>query len=267
MLYMTEEQHLEVLDRLISLRRIAKNTPVHPAGIPYTSLMICFLMHQITAAESLKSLYQSTGPDWFPRTVGFAIVRPVFEVDINAHYITQSPSERSLRFIDYSNVLTFNQMQKVKLHRGSSKPTWKESMTFLWEHEYTNREKQIENGFNRVMATFGSSDSKNQIKVSHNWSGLSIKEMARQVDHVEAYDVFYSDLSSYTHADVHLADSFLHLSNEGNRWTIRAHEEDFAFVARYAITFLDCFLTLFGTQFKSWSTNDVSSAWLFPENN
>jgi hypothetical protein len=267
MLYLTEEQHLDVLDRLILLARTAKNTPVHPAGLPYTSLMICFLMHQMTAAETLKALYKSTGPEWFPRTVGFTIVRPMFEIDITAHYISQSPLERSLRFIEYSNVLNYNQMQKVKLHRNSPKPTWNESMSLLWEHEYCRREKDIENEFNRVLPMFGSHDHKGRLTLSHNWSGLSIKEMAKRVDHVEAYDVFYSDLSSYTHADVHLADSFLHLSNEGKRWTMRAHEGDFAFTVRYAITFLECFLTLFAAEFGSWSQSDVASAWTFPENN
>lgn len=267
MLYLTEEQHLEVLQRFIALARSAKTTPVHAAGLPYTSLMICFLMHHLASSESLITLFKSTGSEWFPRTVGFAIVRPMFEIDVTSHYISQQPEERSQKYIGFHKVLDFNHMSAVKKHRNSAKPSWSESMNFIWQHEYAPREIKIVQDFEQARPTYQSPLPNRPARVFHNWSGLTLKEMARAVDHLEAYDVFYSDLSSYAHADVHLVDSFLKVDGRDTAWSMRAHEGDFAFVVRYAISFLECFLTLFGTQFDSWQPSDLASCWNFPENN
>ena len=94
-----------------------------------------------------------------------------------------------------------------------------------------------------------------------NWSGKSIREMAIEVAHAEAYDIFYAELSSFAHVDVSLADRFLRIKNGGPKWTQRAQDFDVANVFRHAASFLTCYLELFGKQFGSWSEKDVHECW------
>ncbi|MDD5111445.1 MAG: DUF5677 domain-containing protein [Candidatus Altiarchaeota archaeon] len=216
-----------------------------------------FLLHNISAAESLIRLNESFGSEWFPVTVGYAIVRPMFEIDVTAHYISQSPSVRAHQYIEFGSVLRYNKMQAVKKHQNSREPSWKEAMEMVWKHEYLEKEPCILQRYEAVLPNFSSTSSKGRIIPFHNWSGLKLREMAAAVKHEESYDIFYSDLSSFTHADVSLADRFLKFDNDGLVWSMRANELDVGFVFRYATIFLSCFLTLFGKQFGTWKEKDV----------
>jgi len=109
---LTVEQHQEVLKCLFELgKQRGGRVPIHAAGEEYTSLMICFLLHSASAAESILRLSTSFGNEWFPTTVGYSIVRPMFEIDVTAHYITKSPVERARQYIKFDAVLNKRKME------------------------------------------------------------------------------------------------------------------------------------------------------------
>ena len=85
--------------------------------------------------------------------------------------------------------------------------------------------------------------------------------MAKEVDHEEAYEIFYAELSSFTHADVRLANRFLHIRPNGLTWSQRMSPYDVGNVFRYAAMFLTCYLELFAEQFCSWNKNDIRDSW------
>jgi len=85
--------------------------------------------------------------------------------------------------------------------------------------------------------------------------------MAIDVKHEEAYDVFYAELSSFTHIDVRLANRFLRLRSDEMTWSPRAREFDVGNVLRYAAIFLDCHLKLFGQQLGVWDSQAVERCW------
>lgn len=78
--------------------------------------------------------------------------------------------------------------------------------------------------------------------------------MAVEVDHEEAYDVFYAELSSFTHIDVRLANRLLRIIPGQVSWTRRAREFEPVGVFRYPAMFL-------GREFGPWTTDDVSASW------
>ena len=82
--YLTPEEHQSVVRNLIKFEEKVNITQYHKAGVEYTSLMVCFLSQNFVAAKSLFKLQESLGRDWFPSTIGYAIVRTMFEVNINA---------------------------------------------------------------------------------------------------------------------------------------------------------------------------------------
>jgi hypothetical protein len=259
--FLTTEEHQEVVRRLTSLAQHSKGTCIHTEGWEYTSIMVCFLMHQVTSAQSLLKLLQSFKSDWFPVTPGYVIVRSMFEVDVTAHYVAIERGKRSQRYIEYGHILEKRQLDARAKHRESTDASWREGMISEWQHYWASREKEINAKFESVRHRFERVTKKGKPKQFQNWSGKSLREMATEVNHEEAYDVFYADLSSYAHGDVRLADQFLRQKDTGPSWSVRAREGEVGSGFRYAAIFLSCFLSLFGKEFGTWTERDVRDCW------
>jgi hypothetical protein len=260
---LTVEQHQNVLKRLIGLCRSIGNIKTHSAGLEYTSIMSCFLLHNLSSAESLLHLLKSFTNEWFPITIGYTIVRPMFEIDVNAHYITKNPTLYSRQYIEFESVIKYNQMNAIQRHKNSNNESWNEGLNHLWNEYWQNESKNIESKFLKVKSTYSKITKKGTYQVFSSWSGKSIRQMSVEVDHEEAYDVFYSELSSFTHGNVTLANRFLRIKSEGLLWTMKANEFDVGNIFRYAATFFTCFLELFGEQFGTWNVSDVESCWKY----
>ena len=254
MKYLTVDQHREVVERLVKLSKRAEGVRQHAAGFEYTSLMLCFLLHSKSAAESILRLARAFDDGWFPVTVGYIIVRSLFEVDVTAHYITNAPAERSRRYINFGDVINKQMLDAVDRNRKSSKPSWSEGLGEEYTRYWLPRAPAINDAFARVRPIFGKDRS---------WSGKTIQKMATEVDHIEAYEIFYKDLSSFTHVNVKAVDRFLRLGPNGPLWSQRSSEFDVGSVFRYGAIFLSCLLETFGEQFGCWSAEDVAGCWEF----
>jgi hypothetical protein len=259
-LFLTMEQHQEVLKRLRDLgRNHADRIPYHSAGIEYTSLMLCFFLHNLSVAETLLRLADSFDHAWFPVTIGYTITRTIFETDINAHYITKDPVDRARSYIEFGCILNKNKMDAYSKHKKSKDPQWREAMSLVWENHWALRECGVIEKFNAVVPKF--TNKKGKQTIYRNWSGKSLRQMAVDVDHEEAYDIFYAELSSFAHVDVHHSDRFLQNQADGPTWSQRAEESDVGNVFRYAASFYTCFLELFGSQFNTWPEAAVKNCW------
>ena len=263
MLFLTPEQHQEVLRRLRELGASHHDgIPYHATGIEYTSIMICFLLQNLSAAETLLRLADSFTWTWFPVTIGYTVVRTMLETDVTAHYITKDPSSRARQYIEFGRVINKRHMDACSKHQHSQDSQWREAMDYVWQNRWASQERVINERFNAVAPRFTRSGQKGKRKTSQNWSGKTLREMAIEVNHAEAYDIFYAELSSFCHVDVHLADRFLQHRPDGPIWSQRAERMDVADVFRYASFFLTCYLKLFGSQFKSWSEANVDNCWI-----
>lgn len=261
MKYLTTDEHREVVRRLVALPKGFKGTHSHEAGWEYTSLMVCFMMHSIGAAESVLTLFERFGDEWFPATTGYVVARSLFEVDVTAHYISVDAASRSRRYVEFEHVIRKNTLEAIERHRVSDTSSWREGLQLMYNMEYAPRKTEIEAKYEQVRSRFENARGKRE----QSWSGKSIRQMAIEVDHLEAYDIFYADLSAFTHVNVMLANRFLRLKDDGPTWTMRAHAFDVGNVFRYTATFLTCFMTLFGKQFGLWDEARVMKCWDFPE--
>lgn len=251
--------HRRVLYALSNLGQSIKGVHTHPAGLEYTSLMSSFLMHSVSGARALLALYESSGIEWFPVTVGYGIARSMFEADVTAHYITLSPQERARQYILFEHVLNKQAMDVCDKHRKSGDPSWREAMEIEWHAKWMEREQEINDKFAEVAPLFTSGGKR--ARLFHNWSGKSIYQLAVDVHHEEAYEIFYSQLSSFAHGDVHMANRFLRLQPDALYWTQRANSQDVGEVLHGASSFLTCFLKLFGLQFGVWSIAAIDACW------
>lgn len=261
MLFLTVEQHQDVVRRLYQLGTSVEGVTDHPAGLEYTSLMMCFLMHNLSSANALLKLERAVGNQWFPVCVGYVIVRTMFETDVTAHYISQRPVDRARQYIDFGAVLEKQRLDACAKHRTSRDASWREGMALEWQYHWASRESEVNHRFAAVAPQFSRTDRRGKQTMFRNWSGKTIRQMAEEVDHLEAYDRFYAELSSFAHVDVHLADRFLQRRHDGFIWSPRAVESDVANVFRYAACFLTCYLKLFAQQFSTWSEEDVQKCW------
>jgi len=264
MLFLTADQHRNVLQRLLDLGRSrADKIPFHAAGVEYTSLMLSFLLQNLSAADALLRLSTLFGKEWYPVAVGYTIARTMFEVDVAAHYIAKAPADRSRQYIDFAAVLNKRAMDACREHRNSKDPQWREAMNRLWDNHWAPRESEVITKFNAVAPKFTRVNKNGKTSLFQNWTGRSLRQMAEEVEHAEAYDLFYTELSSFTHADVHLANRYLRVHPDGPTWSQRASEGDAGNVFRHASSFLTCYLGLFGEQFKTWNEAEVDSCWRF----
>jgi hypothetical protein len=266
MLYLTVDEHLDVLQRLVDLGRrtmdCKSRITYHQAGVEYTSLMMCFFLHNLSASETLLRILSSFGKEWFPVGASYVIVRTMFEIDVNAHYITTSPTDRARQYINFEAIFRKRRMEECKKHRSSKSPQWQEAMRLEWQHYWTPREEVTNKKYDEVVPIFTCANKKGKVTTSKNWAGKTLYQMAVEVDHSEAYDIFYSELSSFVHADVRLANLYLGSDSDGLLWSQRAKECNVANVFRYAAIFMTCFLKLFSEQFNTYTKEDVDRCWL-----
>jgi hypothetical protein len=258
---LTNDEHRHVLEQLVKLANSVKGTNDHAEGIEYTSLMVCFLMHNVISAETLLRLHNAFTEEWFPITVGYTVARTMFEIDVTSHYITLYPKERSRQYIEFGRVLEKREMDVCTKHRSSSNPQWCFAMNKVWNGRWASKEIEVNEKYNAVRSSFETITKKGKSIPFRNWSGKSIHQMAIEVSHEEAYDIFYTELSSFTHADVRLADRFLQIRAAGMSWSQRSNEFDVGNVFRHAAIFLTCFLELFAKQFAVLKKDDIETCW------
>jgi len=265
MIYLTTEEHRKVVERLVFLHSSVTNVDLHPAGAEYTSLMVCFGLHSRGVAESTLTLHDRFGTEWFPTTACYVMLRSLFEVDVTAHYIAKDPANRSRMYVDFEKVTDKKMLDAINRHRMSQEPTWREGLQLLYEHAYASRQAEIEASYAGVRRQF---EDKNG-RMARSWSGKSLYTMAKEVNHLEAYEIYYAELSSFAHVNVALADRFLRVKGLAGRggpaWSMRAREFDVAHAFRYAAIFFTCFLELFGNELKLWDALKVRACWDFPE--
>ena len=260
---LTTEQHQKVAERLLTIARSITGTRYHQAGPKYTSLMVCFLLHNVSAVESLLKLVNTYGNQWFPTTIGYVITRTMFETEITAHYIAQDPRNRSRQYIDFECVLNKREMDTCFKYRDSNNSQWREAMDMLWENVWKPKQDDINHKYQSIRSNFEHREKNGKRSQYRNWAGKSLREIAVEVNHQEAYEIFYAELSSFAHVDVCLANRFLRIRPDGLSWTQEPKEFDIGNVFRYASIFFTCFMELFASQFDVWSKEQVRACWDF----
>jgi hypothetical protein len=182
-LFLTAEQHQEIVQRLLDFGRgQIDKIPLHPAGMEYTSLMMSFLLHNFSAAETLLRISGSFGAAWFPVTVGYAIARTMFEADVTAHYISQEPADRARQYIAFGAVLNKREMDACLEHRHSKDAQWRESTSLLWQHYWEPRQHEVSEKFNAVAPQFTRKLKNGKLETWRNWSGMSLRQMAEGIE-------------------------------------------------------------------------------------
>ena len=134
-------------------------------------------------------------------------------------------------------------------------------MEIEWSEKWGEREQYVNEKCAEVELHFTHVGKNGKRSLFHNWSGKSIRQLASDVDHMEAYDTFYSALSSFAHADVLMANRFLRPSPDSLYWTQRANWRDVGEVLHDAGSFMSCYLKLFGSQFGVWTDDTVDACW------
>jgi len=143
-------------------------------------------------------------------------------------------------------------MDFCKKHRNSQDPQWRESSVLEWQHRFEKEESKINENYNKIKGLFVS---------EKKWSGKDLYQMAIDVDHQEAYESFYSKLSTHAHPTIKMADRYLKIKPNGLVWSLQSNELEVGDVFSNVASFLTCFLTLYSKEFKTWKEEDVIKCW------
>jgi len=258
-------QYVEVAVRLVELTNQNfpehKGVEIHKAGISYTSLMVCFRMHLIRSMIIMTKFYKLS-PNYFPVTTAYLILRTMFEININAHYISQDPERRSNEFIDYGNIIDKRKIDKYSKHKNTKKKDWAEFINAILKYDYPNK-KEIVHNYENVKSKFEYTNSKGAKKLFSNWANKSLYKMACEVDHEIEYDFFYSRYSNFVHGNIKLADRFLKIKGDKMWWSGETFEPEVAFAFRDASAVFGCFLSLLGKQWNKVIDEEIKNCWNF----
>jgi hypothetical protein len=221
----------------------------HYAGLEYISLMVSFLLHFCSTIDAMLSLWK-LNPNIFPVSNALVLTRCLFEVNVTALYISDLPKERAISFIEYHNILRMQAFHRLSKHKDSDKAQLSSYITAILQQEYIPDQKTIEQEYARVKAQFEFTDRNGKLRPFSNWANKSLKEIAQAVNHEIEYDLFYPELSEFTHSTVHLADLFLKSKHWPPQWSTHADEDNIDLVFAYASEFFSCFLSRFAQEFK-----------------
>jgi len=221
----------------------------HTAGREYASLMMSFLLHFCSTIDSFISLWK-LNPNIFPVSNALVLTRCLFEVNVTALYISDNSKERSISFIEFHNVLRMQAFNRLSKLNNVNNSQWSPFITAVLQQEYIPDQKTIEQEYARVKNQFEFTDRNGKVRVFSKWANKSLKEIAIAVNHEVEYDLFYPELSEFTHSTVHLADLFLRSKQYPPQWTTRSDEKNVDIVFAYASEFFSCFLSRFSKEFK-----------------
>lgn len=258
---LTYQQHICVLKKLVNIGETIDVKTLKSEDIAYESIMICFLLQELSIANSLIRLFDEKNAQYYPSTVGYILCRSMLELDINAHYVSRNSKTMAQKYINYKKLITKDRMDVCEKHRNSKKNDWNYALNVEWNEYWKVRKSNIDDEYLKVISEYTRTSKKGKSVIFSNWSGKNIREMAEIVDHQESYDYFYAFLSSFVHGDIEEIDRFLRIKNESLIWTIKTNEFDIGNVFRHAATFLHCFLGLFGKVFSIWDKSYVDECW------
>jgi len=204
---LTVDEHRRVLARLVAQGR--KLEQVQLQSTPYSNLMVSFLLHQIASAETLLAVHREFGETWFPVTSAQPIARTLFEVDVNAHYVSQERTARSLPYIEFGHVVAKRQMGACAKHRKRPIDSWHAGMDLDWNHRWSPIEEKVNSKYEQIGSRFETVRSGGKVIRFRTCSRKPLWQLAVEVNHEESYDIFASEPSSFAHAHVKLADRFV----------------------------------------------------------
>jgi hypothetical protein len=257
---LTYMQHYQVLINLVKIGNSVDITKIK-SDLSYASLMICFLLKELSISRSLIQLFDKSNISSFPSTACYVLCRSMLEIDINAHYISVDPIVRSRLYINYKKVLTKKQMDVCNKNRNSKKADWQYASNMEWNEYWEKREIKVKEEYEIIRSSYLRKRKNGKDYETNNWAGISIHEMAKEVDHKESYDYFYAFLSLFVHGDIEEIDRYLKVGPNSLKWSDETNEFDVGNVFRNASTFLHCFLTLFGKSFNLWEKQTVDNCW------
>lgn len=176
----TLEQTQEITKRLNLLARskvfCEKKLRVHSAGMGYTSLMVCFSSHIMASIETLLFLYKQFGKEWFPSTVGFIILRSMFEIDIQAHYISEEPKERAGTYINFGSIINKRKYEALLRHRNEVHGNWKEMCETVLAKVYSAEKlNKIMDAFEKNKINYEYTDKSGKKRLYSNWTNKSLR--------------------------------------------------------------------------------------------
>jgi len=149
---------------------------------------------------------------------GSILTRSLFESVVHLLYISKDPLKRATLFFEYEYV------QKMTRYRQLTKnPTdrWSKSLSETLLHpSRAEALGQISKDYERVK------DNYERHKRKDIWSGLSIKEMAKEVGLEYQYNVVYSLQSDLAHPNPRLMSNYLRSDESGFVITHESEEEE-----------------------------------------
>ncbi|MEG2383892.1 MAG: DUF5677 domain-containing protein [Oscillospiraceae bacterium] len=227
-----------VLENVISVaqRKIPALKDHEVGGTAYTRVMLTFLCRHLELADVLNVVCKSFKP--FPIMVGAGLARGLFELHIDAAYISLKPLEYTKQYIEYIDV--------------------------AYRRFAALRENAITASEGAIKDFLKSSPMPNvdpAVSGNTKWSETNMKERAKKTDHLTDYCCYYPFLCGLVHGDIIGAQYYSNFDEHGFTAKNITTPEDAASIVNLSAQFLTCFLNNLSDKFELKLDSDLRACW------
>lgn len=190
-----------------------------------------------------------------PLSISYSMIRNLFEIHLTAHYISLKPETRVERYISYESIAEYNKVKGLEELKNSSKECYKkiaeEILSQIDIHSINQEYESIKSRYPR----------------KDNWSGISIREMAKYTDHEEDYIYYYKFLCGFTHGNIKANLKYIHNEKKEVIIANRTNDIERGHIFNMVSQFYACFIDLLGNEFNYSLTEEIKKCWDFEGDN
>ena len=234
-------QETDVLQKLFDLvnRTFPRQLPAHKSGgVIYTRIMLVFLCRLLEIVNTILYSLQNLKP--YPITVITASVRCLFEMHLNAKYISLQPHEYSLQYLQYYDAFLLKHQNNIRAAMG----------------QISDTPELVEALSHQVQMAVSDNTSSND-----KWSKKNIREMAKEADELLEYTLDYPILCAYVHGNV--VGSIDYIDFAQGAFGVRNTEDEMlrGWLTSRAAQYFSCFLLTFSKEFELMLEDDILQCW------
>jgi hypothetical protein len=140
------------------------------------------------------------------------LLRAMLEVWLQFEYLMRDPAKRAQQYLDYTHIAKYRSAEAIV-----TDPRGAISKALAASPKRATGMKRLKAEFDRVRPSFTTRDRKGKERLSQNWYGMKVADLARELDQLPEYRMWYVQGSAWAHGDPSSTEHPLPYSGQENK--------------------------------------------------